>query len=197
MFVYILFKRENIYVTSHSYPSLATCPTLKVLVRAKPDVILVERPPQSSPLVLYGTKECGRTNGMRVWRGESTATISKPSQYYRKTFSCSVFFFSQPSFSCGATNTYQSSLGWVTWANRWIFWFVIFTVQLFSYENLLSISGDVKGTTLLLLRKKVILKSFSLQNMKQTSKHVDVSLRTESKKKSNQSTVNPLLSPSL
>lgn len=93
MFVYILFKRENIYVTSHSYPSLATCPTLKVLVRAKPDVILVERPPQSSPLVLYGTKECGRTNGMRVWRGESTATISKPSQYYRKTFSCSVFFF--------------------------------------------------------------------------------------------------------
>ena len=102
MFVYILFKRENIYVTSHSYPSLATCPTLKVLVRAKPDVILVERPPQSSPLVLYGTKECGRPNEMRVWRGESIATISKPSQYYIKynikTFSCSVFFFSQPSF---------------------------------------------------------------------------------------------------
>ena len=94
MFVYILFKRENIYVTSHSYPSLATCAILKVLVRAKPDVILVERPPQSSLLVQYGTKECGRTNGMRVWRGESTATISKPSQYYRKTFSCFVFFFS-------------------------------------------------------------------------------------------------------
>ena len=28
---------------------------------------------------------------MRVWRGESTATMSKPSQYYRKTFSCFVF----------------------------------------------------------------------------------------------------------
>jgi len=93
------------------------------------------------------------------------------------------FFFSQPLFSCRATHTYQSSLGWVTWANSWIFWFVIFTVQLFSYENLLLISGDVKGTTLLLLRKKVILKSFSLRNMKQTSKHVDVSLRTDSKKK--------------
>ena len=95
MFVYILFKRENIYVTSHSYPSLATCAILKVLVRAKPDVILVERPPQSAPLVQYGTKECGRTNGMRVWRGESTATISKPSQCYRKTFSCFVFFLNR------------------------------------------------------------------------------------------------------
>ena len=95
MFVYILFKRENIYVTSHSYPSLATCAILKVLVRAKPDVILVERPPQSSPLVQYGTKEYGRTNGMRVWRGESTATISKPSQCYRKTFSCFVFFLNR------------------------------------------------------------------------------------------------------
>lgn len=95
MFVYVFFKRENIYVTSHSYPSLATCTILKVLVRAKPDVILVERPPQSSPLVLYGTKECGRTNGMRVWRGESTAIISKPSQCYRKTFSCFVFFLNR------------------------------------------------------------------------------------------------------
>ena len=32
---------------------------------------------------------------MRVWRGESTATISKPSQCYRKTFSCFVFFLNR------------------------------------------------------------------------------------------------------